>query len=94
LNLSDKAINILRWFILVSVVINILQATILFEVFERWFIRPWFDMNERAGGRVPAIIRDERVHRFWALFMAVLFSAIWWYLGTPAGAAILRKSMH
>ena len=92
--MSDKAINIVRWFILVSVVINILQATILFEVFERWLFRPWLAMNERAGGRVPAIMRDERMHRFWALLMAIVSGGIWWYLGTPVGAAFLRKAMH
>jgi len=92
--MSDTAITILRWVIVASVVLNILQATLLFDLFQRRLFKPWVAMNERAGGRVPAIMRDERMHRLWPLLMAVLLIAAWWYLGTPAGVELLRKAVH
>ncbi|HEY5022356.1 MAG TPA: hypothetical protein VII30_07715 [Gemmatimonadaceae bacterium] len=90
--MSDNAIAALRWVILGSVLVSVLQATVLFNAFERWVYRPWFAMSERAGGRVPAIMRDGRIHRISAIIMAVVMLVTWWYLGTPAGVQLMRKS--
>jgi hypothetical protein len=90
--MSDNAIAGLRWVILVSVLLNVLQATVLFGAFERWVYGPWFALSERKGGRVPAIMRDKRIHRISAIVMAVVMLVAWWYLGTPAGEQLMRKS--
>jgi hypothetical protein len=78
----------------VSVVINVLQATVLFNFFQRRVFEPWYALSERKGGRVPAIMRDERMHRFWPLLVAIVFVALWWYFGTPSGVALLRKAVR
>ena len=90
--MSDRAIAILRWFLLVSVVLNVLQATILFSFFERHIFQAWAGFNERWGRQVPALMRNERMHRFWPWFMAAVLFALWWYFGTPAGIAFLHNS--
>ncbi len=71
---------------------SVLQATLLFGAFQRLLFEPWQAMNERAGRRVPGIMRDPRMQRAWPLFMAAVLFAAWWYLGTPAGAALLRRA--
>jgi len=90
--MSDSAINILRWVLLVSVVLNILQATVLYTFFERRIFQPWVAFNARRGAKVPASMRDERVRRFWPWFMAVALLALWWYFGTPTGMAFLHNA--
>jgi hypothetical protein len=92
--MTDRAIEILRWFLLASVVMNVLQATILFGFFQRRVFQPWYALSERKGGRVPTIMRDERMHRFWPLFMAVFCLVVWWYFGTPSGVEFLHKAMR
>ena len=90
--MSDSAINMLRWVLLVSVVLNILQATVLFTFFERRIFQPWLAFNDRRGARVPALMRDERIRRFWPWFMAAALLALWWYFGTPAGTSFLHNA--
>ena len=90
--MSDKAIAVVRWVLLASVLINVLQATLLFHFFERRVFQPWYALTERMGGSVPPIMRNERMHRLWPLFIAIVFLGLWWYLGTPSGVALLRES--
>ena len=90
--MSDRAITIVRWFLLVSVVLNILQATILFSFFERRIFQAWAAFNERNGAKVPALMLDKRMHRVWPWFMAVVLLALWWYFGTPGGNAFLHNA--
>ena len=89
--MTDRAIQILRWVLLVSVLINLLQATLLRGFFHRRVFEPWIALNERHGRKIPATMRDERAQRFWPLFVAVVLLVLWWYLGTPSGVALLRK---
>jgi hypothetical protein len=89
--MSDKAIGIIRWVLLASALLNILQATLLFDFFERRVFQPWFSLSERVGGRVPEVMRDKRMHRIWPILMAVVFLGLWWYLGTADGVALLRR---
>ena len=79
----------IRWFFLIGAVLSLLQATILFDVFQRYVIQPWFRVNERMGARVPRIMSDQRFQRIWPAFMAIVLGAIWWGTGTPAGQAWL-----
>ena len=90
--MSDRAVEIVRWVLLASVGLNLLQATVLFGAYQRRVLRPWAALNERAGARVPAVMRDARVQRAWPLLMAAALLAAWWYLGTPAGAEALRRA--
>ncbi|MGI8765055.1 MAG: hypothetical protein ACR2KM_00895 [Gemmatimonadaceae bacterium] len=85
-------LSVIRWVLLASAAINLLQGTVLFHQAQRWIIRPWFEANARAGRPVPASMRDERVQRAWPLFMAVLSFGIWWYLGTPGGIAAAARA--
>ena len=89
--MSDKTIAVVRWILLASVLINIFQATLLFNFFERRVFQPWFSLNERKGGKVPAIMRDERMHRVWPFFMAFVLFVLWWYFGTAGGVAFLKR---
>ena len=70
--MTVRAIEILRWVILVSVLINLLQATLLRRFFQRWVFEPWYAVNERRGATIPAALRDERMQRAWPLFVAVV----------------------
>ena len=90
--MSDRAVEIVRWVLLASVVLNLLQATVLFGAFQRRAFRPWAALNERAGARVPVPMRDARMQRAWPFLMAAALLAAWWYLGTPAGADTLRHA--
>lgn len=92
--MSDNAIAILRWVLLISVVLNILQATVLFSFFERRIFQPWVALNERRGAKVPRAMRNERIRRSWPWFMAVVLLALWWYFGTPAGMSFLHSAVR
>lgn len=85
-------LSVVRWVLLASAAINLLQGTVPFHHAQRWIIRPWFEANARAGRPVPTSMRDERVQRAWPLFMAVLSFGIW-YLGTPGGIAAAASAV-
>jgi hypothetical protein len=90
--MSDHAIAIVRWVMLASAAINLLQATVLFDVFQRRLVQPWLAVSERTGARVPAIMRDARIHRVWPWLMTAFFLGLWWYFGTSAGVDMLRHA--
>jgi hypothetical protein len=90
--MPEQAITALRWFLVVAAVVSFLQATLLFGLFQRYVFQPWFRLSERRGARVPALLRDPRIHRAWPLFMTVVFVALWWLSGTPAGHNWLRNA--
>ncbi|MGI8508210.1 MAG: hypothetical protein ACR2MQ_02670 [Gemmatimonadaceae bacterium] len=92
--MSTNTLSVIRWVLLVSAGINLLQATVLFHHAQRWIVQPWLEASAHAGREVPASMRDKRVQRAWPLFMAALFFAGWWYLGTAAGAAALLRGTH
>ena len=73
---------------------TLLQATLLFDTFQRRIFEPWFAMSERMGGHVPTIMRDTRTHRAWPLLMAALFFGLWWFTGTPGGADAFQRVWH
>ena len=89
--MSEHALEIVRWVIFAVAILSLLQATILFRPFQRYLFDPWVAFNERAGGQIPAFYRDERFQRGWPLLMAALLIALWWFLGTPAGANFLLQ---
>ena len=87
--MSDTAIAIVRWALLLSAVGALLQATVLYGWFRRRMLDPWLAANARAGAPISPRLRDDRMHRAWAVGMAIIFIALWWFLGTPTGLEFL-----
>ena len=71
-----------------------LQATLLFGFFQRRLMEPWLRLNERAGGRVPSLVRDPRVQRGWALLMSLVLGLLYWFSGTAAGYTWLQHNVR
>ena len=84
------ALMLIRWILLVSGVAGILVATILFRPMQRWMLEPYLAAMARRGLQAPPLLRNERFLRLWNLLMGALLLAVWWYLGTEAGSALLR----
>ena len=87
--MTPQMVVAIRWFFLIGALLSLLQATILFDVFQRVVIQPWFRLNERLGASVPRMMSDQRFQRGWPALMAIVFAVIWWVTGTPAGQAWL-----
>ena len=79
-----------RWFLLAGIVVNLLQATVLFEWFQRAVLGRIAAFAEGKGQPLPAFMLDRRFQRVAPLFNAALFLAMWLFLGTPAGGAVLK----
>lgn len=58
--MSTNTLSLVRWVLLVSAGINLLQGTVLFNQAQRWIVQPWLEASARAGP-VPASMRDKRV---------------------------------
>jgi hypothetical protein len=89
--MTPQIIAAIRWFFLVGAILSLLQATLLFSVFQRWLFEPWIRLNERAGGKIPDFMRDVRFQRGWPLLMSVVFGTLWWFTGTAAGQVWLQR---
>jgi hypothetical protein len=78
---------IVRVILLIAAVTAVLQATVL----NGWIQRAIF--NRLASFGQPASARrfpDPRMARVFPLFMALVFLAVWWYLGTAGGVNWVR----
>ena len=82
--MSEHAIVLVRWFLLAVAILGLLQATVLFQLYGRLY--------DRAGGRIPALMRGARARRALPLFKSVLVLGLWWYFGTPAGRTLLQQA--
>jgi hypothetical protein len=89
--MSHANITLIRWVLLALAALAFLHATILFDFFEKHFFERWVALSERRGAQIPSFMRGRSVHRAWAATSAILFAALWWFLGTPAGIAFLRQ---
>jgi hypothetical protein len=74
-----------------------LTATVLDGIMMRYVLTPLLRIAaQRNPGplRYPAgmrvMLEKSWARRLYHLFFAVLLCAVWWYLGTPAGAALVR----
>ena len=76
----------LRILFLVAAITAVLQATVLNGWVQRTFFDRWIAFGERMT-QSPSKRRfpDPRLARIFPLFMAAVFLALWWYLGTAAG---------
>ena len=76
----------LRIILLIASITAVLQATVLNGWVQRAIFDRWLATAERISGtaaRRP--FPDPRAARIFPLFMAAVFLAMWWYLGTAAG---------
>jgi len=87
-------LSLLRWLLFAFGVVGLLAATLFYDPMVRRPIRAWLQLNERLAGkpvRLPRplgfMLQREPLHRAWQAVWAVVFLAVWWYLGTAAGAA-------
>jgi hypothetical protein len=82
-------VTALRWFLLSAAIINVLMATVLYRPVGRAFIY-WY----MSFFQFPAVLRRrlarDRVVQAWGLASAATCLALWWYLGTADGQAMLR----
>jgi hypothetical protein len=80
---------VVRVILLIAAVTAVLQATVL----NGWAQRAIF--NRLATFGQPASARrfpDPRMARVFPLFMALVFLAVWWYLGTAGGVNWVRPA--
>jgi len=76
----------LRWVLLISALLNLLATTGFYRPVGRPLMTAWLSFFGRNSA-MPDWLRDDRVLRGWALGSAALTLLLWWYLGTPSGAA-------
>ncbi|HET7459250.1 MAG TPA: hypothetical protein VFJ74_16490 [Gemmatimonadaceae bacterium] len=87
-------INVVRWVLLAMGIFGVLAGTVLFRVIYAATIEPYLRLAERLGrplprtGPVGAMFRNHKLLRAWNLVFGLVYIALWWYLGTHAGAAM------
>jgi hypothetical protein len=80
-------LSVLRWLFLASGIIGLLGGTVLYQRFGGPLAKRWWSYFERPDAPIPALLRDDRVLRTWALVSGTVMLLLWWWLGTEAGAA-------
>jgi hypothetical protein len=85
---------VVRWGLLALGIAALLATTVLYGVLVRRPLNAWLRLAERSTGapvRLPrplgVVLDSEALLRAWHGLWAVLFLALWWYLGTASGAA-------
>ena len=88
------SLSTFRSILLVLGIVGLLAATVLFNLLVRRPINAWLRLNERVAGRpnpvprpVATLINSDPLLRAWQGFCALVLLAVWWYLGTAAGAS-------
>ena len=84
---TESLISVVRWVLLVGIVTNVLQATVLFEWFQRAIVGRWAAMAERMGRPLPPLLLNRRLQRAFLILNVIVFLVVWWFLGTPTGVA-------
>ena len=87
-------LSLFRWLLFAFGLVGLLASTLLFDLFVRRPMHAWLQLNERLAGkpvRLPRplgfVLEREVLLRAWQAVCAVVLLALWWYLGTAAGAA-------
>ena len=79
---------IIRVILLIAALTAVLQATVLNGWIQRTVFDRWVALGARLGQPVPTRpFPDPRLARAFPLFMALVFLALWWYLGTADGVS-------
>lgn len=91
---SSTELTVVRAILLLFGVFAFLGATVLFDLLVRRPWRAYLRLAERMTGkpvvipgRLGVFLDSEPLMRAWNGVWAVVFLALWWYLGTAAGAA-------
>lgn len=67
---------------------SVLLSTVLYRAAGRPIIR-WYARVFRLPTELHRFLSNDRLVRVWGLGSAGVNIAVWWYLGTPDGAAML-----
>ena len=78
----------IRVILLIAAVTAVLQATVLNRLIQRTVFDRWIAFGARIGQPMPARpFPDPRLARAFPLLMALVFLAVWWFLGTADGVS-------
>ena len=84
----------IRIIFLVAAITAFLQATVLNGWVQRNILDRWVAFGERVTQvQSTRPFPDPRIARIFPLFMAVLFVAVWWFLGTATGVDWAREHL-
>jgi hypothetical protein len=82
-------VTALRWFLLSAAVINLLMATVLYRPVGRPFMY-WYMSFFQFPRALRRLLSRDRLVQAWGLGSSAVCLALWWYLGTADGEALLR----
>ena len=82
---------VLRWVLMASAILNALLATVLFRSVGAPLMSAWTRRFARPDSGAPGWLRDPRALRLWALVSSLATLALWWWLGTRAGATAIEE---
>ena len=96
--MSVNLVANIRAFLLVMSVLAFLTVTVLDGVVVRYMMKPFVrKMEELSEGRAQYppgylfMLENAWARRLYNLVFAWITFAAWWYLGTPAGLAMLQR---
>ena len=77
-----------RVFLLSGAVLYVLMSTVLYRAAGRPFVH-WYMSFFQFPMLLRRLLAHDRVVRVWGIASSILCIAIWWYLGTAEGEALL-----
>ena len=91
-------LTIFRWTLLALGIFGVLASTVFFHAIYENSIELLLRASERRLGQpvklagfFGAMTKRRGLLRAWNLVYSLLFIVAWWYLGTPAGAALWHR---
>jgi hypothetical protein len=81
----------IRLGLLLGAITTIALSTILFRRIGQPLIGAWWRPFTRFGHEPPKFFTNPRIVRIWGLLAGVACLALYWYLGTPQGAALIAE---
>lgn len=85
----EQFLPVIRGFLLVTAVSQLLMASVLFGVLRRRWLQPMRRKAVERGQSGGAIWNSDAIWRLAMATMTVVPLALWWYLGTPTAVASL-----
>lgn len=77
-----------RWFLLSGAILNALMATVLYRAVGRSLIY-WYMSFFQFPRLLRRLLSNDTLVRAWGIASSIVCLALWWYLGTPHGDALL-----
>jgi hypothetical protein len=84
-------IVIIRIALLATAAMQLAVATVFFKAIQTRFVQPMLRSAEGQGRSVPRAMRWYFTSRVPALAMTAIQVGLAWFIGTPAGAALLDE---